>query len=158
MGQLVVGQKAPDFSLPDGNGNVVSLKDFQGKSVVLFFYPKDNTSGCTKEACGFQSDLKAFARKNAVVLGVSTDSQSSHVKFSQKYGLSFPLISDENKTMVHSYGVWKEKSMYGRKYMGTERTTFIINGSGVITHIFPKVKVDGHIEEVLEALASNKRK
>jgi peroxiredoxin Q/BCP len=110
------------------------------------------TSGCTKEACSFQENLSAIKKKGAVVVGVSPDSPSSHQKFAEKYGLSFPLVSDEKKAILKKYGVWKQKSLYGRKYMGVERTTFIINEEGIITHIFPKVKVDGHTEEVLQAL------
>jgi thioredoxin-dependent peroxiredoxin len=153
MATLHVGSKAPDFTLPDGEGKQTSLKDFKGKKVVLYFYPKDLTSGCTKEACSFQENLAAVKKRGAVVVGVSADSPSSHQKFSVKYELSFPLISDEKKELVKAYGVWKEKSMYGRKYMGIERTTFIIDEKGIITHIFPKVKVDGHTEEVLNALS-----
>jgi peroxiredoxin Q/BCP len=154
MAQLKVGQKAPDFKLPTGDGKELSLSDFAGKKVVLFFYPKDMTSGCTKEACSFQENLGAVRKRGAVVIGVSPDSPSSHQQFAAKYDLSFPLVSDEQKTLVKKYGVWKEKSLYGRKYMGVERTTFIIDEQGMITHMFPKVKVDGHTEEVLNALSS----
>ncbi len=153
MAELRVGNKAPDFKLPDGEGKPVSLSDFKGKKVVLYFYPKDDTSGCTKEACSFQENLGVLKKRGAVVLGVSADSPTSHQKFAAKYDLSFPLISDEQKELINKYGVWKEKSMYGRKYMGIERTTFIIGEDGKITHIFPKVKVDGHTEEILNALA-----
>ncbi len=120
--------------------------------MVLYFYPKDNTSGRTKEACSFQENLSGFRKKGAVVIGVSGDSVASHAKFAEKYDLAFALLSDENKDIMKSYGVWKAKSMYGRKYMGIERTTFIIDEQGVITHIFPKVKVEGHTEEILKAL------
>ncbi len=153
MADLKVGKKAPDFKLHDGTGKEVSLSDFKGKKVVLYFYPKDDTSGCTKEACSFQENLSGIKRKGAVLLGVSPDSQASHQKFSSKYGLSFPLISDDKKELAQKYGVWQEKSMYGRKYMGIVRTTFVIDEQGTLTHIFPKVKVDGHTEEVLKALA-----
>lgn len=149
---LKVGDKAPSFALPTGDGKVVDLKDLRGKKVVLYFYPKDDTSGCTKEACSFQDNLASVKRKGAVVLGVSADSVESHVKFASKYQLKFPLLSDERKEMSRAYGVWKEKSMYGRKFLGIERTTFIIDEQGTITHIFPKVKVEGHTKEVLEAL------
>jgi peroxiredoxin Q/BCP len=152
MARLSVGSKAPDFSLPDGNGGTVSLKQLKGKTVVLYFYPKDNTSGCTKEACDFRDSLPVISKKGGVVVGVSTDSVSSHKKFADKFGLPFPLASDEKKELVKKYGVWKEKSMYGRKYMGVERTTFVIDGRGIITHIFPKVKVAGHVEELLGLL------
>lgn len=149
---LKVGDKAPLFTLPTGDGKSVSLKDLRGKKVVLYFYPKDSTSGCTKEACSFQENLSAVKKKGAVLLGVSPDSITSHSKFAAKYNLSFPLLSDENKEVLKSYGVWKEKSMYGRKYMGVERTTFLIDEEGRIEHIFPKVKVEGHTAEVLAVL------
>ena len=149
---LKIGDKAPTFSLPTGDGKTLALKDLKGKKVVLYFYPKDNTSGCTKEACSFQENSSAVKKKKAIVLGVSADSSSSHAKFATKYDLSFPLLSDEKKEVLKAYGVWKEKSMYGRKYMGIERTTFIIDEDGKIAQIFPRVKVDGHTEEVLAAL------
>ena len=152
MPRLSVGAKAPDFSLPDGNGGTVSLKQLKGKTVILYFYPKDNTSGCTKEACDFRDSIPVISKKGGVVVGVSTDSVISHKKFADKFGLPFPLASDEKKELVKKYGVWKEKSMYGRKYMGVERTTFVIDGRGIITHIFPKVKVAGHVEELLGLL------
>ena len=152
MPRLSVGSKAPDFSLPDGNGGTVSLKQFIGKTVILYFYPKDNTSGCTKEACDFRDNIAVISKKGAVVVGVSADSVPSHKKFADKFGLQFPLASDEKKELVKKYGVWKEKSMYGRKYLGIERTTVGIDGRGIITHIFPKVKVAGHVEELLGVL------
>ncbi len=151
-GGLKVGIRAPAFSLPNEKGQVVKLSDLKGKKIVLFFYPKDNTPGCTKEACSFRDGLQAIRKKGAVVLGVSADSVASHQKFSQKFDFNFPLLSDESKAMIQAYGVWKEKSMYGRKYMGIERTTVLIAKNGTISHMFPKVKVDGHYEEVLEAL------
>ena len=151
-GGLKVGNRAPAFSLPNEKGQIVKSSELKGKKVVLFFYPKDNTPGCTKEACSFRDGLQAIRKKGAVVLGVSADSVSSHQKFSQKFDFNFPLLSDESKTMIQAYGVWKEKSMYGRKYMGIERTTVLIAKDGTISHIFPKVKVDGHYEEVLQAL------
>ena len=149
---LKIGDKAPTFSLPTGEGKTLALKDLKGKKVVLYFYPKDNTSGCTKEACSFQENFSALKNKKAIVLGVSADSPSSHEKFATKYNLRFLLLSDEKKEVLKTYGVWKEKSMYGRKYMGIERTTFIIDEDGKIAQIFSKVKVDGHTEEVLAAL------
>jgi len=152
MPRLSVGSKAPEFSLPDGNGGTVSLKLLKGKTVILYFYPKDNTSGCTKEACDFRDNIAVISKKGAVVVGVSADSVPSHKKFADRYGLQFPLASDEKKELVKKYGVWKEKSMYGRKYLGIERTTFVIDGRGIITHIFPKVKVAGHVEELLGVL------
>lgn len=151
--ELAPGMKAPDFSLPTGDGSKFSLSDQKGKKVVLYFYPKDDTSGCTKEACSFRDNYAAVKRKGAVVVGVSTDSVSSHEKFAGKYDLPFTLVSDEKQELVKKYGVWKEKNMYGRKYMGTERTTFVIDENGIITHVFRKVKVDGHTDEVLKAMA-----
>lgn len=153
MKELKAGDAAPAFELPTGDGGKLALADLKGKTVVLYFYPKDNTSGCTKEACAFNDTLAKIKKKGAVVVGVSPDSAASHAKFAGKYDLSFPLVSDESKKMLGAYGVWKEKSMYGRKYMGVERTTFIIDGKGKITHVFRKVKVDGHVDEVLAALA-----
>ncbi len=149
---LKVNDQAPEFSLPSSEGTELSLKDFRGKKVVLYFYPKDDTPGCTKEACSFTENLARVRRKGAVVLGVSADSTESHRKFIDKYSLSFPLLSDESKQMLKKYGVWKKKSFMGRSYMGIERTTFIIDEQGRITHIFPKVKVEGHTEEVLKNL------
>lgn len=149
---LEVGNKAPDFSLLNQDEKKVSLKDFIGQKVVLYFYPKDDTSGCTKEACSFSDDLPKFNKIDAVILGVSPDSVNSHKKFSEKYKLKFDLLADEEKKVIEKYGVWKEKSMYGRKYMGVERTTFIIDEKGKIKKIFNKVKVDGHNKEVLDAL------
>jgi len=151
-GGLKVGSRAPAFSLPNEKGELVKLSGFKGKKIVLFFYPKDDTSGCTKEACSFRDGLQAIRKKGAVVLGVSADTVASHGKFSQKYDLNFPLLSDETKAMIQAYGVWKEKSMYGRKYMGIERTTVLITEDGTIGQVFPKVKVEGHYEEVLAAL------
>lgn len=149
---LKEGSKAPAFTLPNEKGKKVSLKDFEGKKVVLYFYPKDMTSGCTKEACDFRDAHPDFKKIKAVVLGISPDSIDSHKKFAEKYELPFTLLSDENKKVLEKYGVWKEKSMYGRKYMGVERTTIIIDEKGKIQKIFPKVKVKGHVDEVLEEL------
>lgn len=149
---LEEGKKAPEFTLPDGDGNMVSLSDFSGKKVVLYFYPKDNTKGCTQEACDFRDTFPEFGKVNAVVLGMSPDPVKSHKKFSDKYELPFTLLADENKEVLEKYGVWKEKSMYGRKYMGVERTTVIIDETGVVKKIFPKVKVGGHVEEVLKVV------
>lgn len=149
---LNIGEKAPYFELPNQDGEMVKLTDYSGKNLVLYFYPKDDTSGCTKEACSFRDELSIFEGVNAAVVGVSGDSVKSHRKFVDKYSLNFTLLSDESKTMLEAYGVWKEKSMYGRKYMGIERTTFVINPDGVIKQIFNKVKVDGHTEEVKKAL------
>jgi peroxiredoxin Q/BCP len=151
-GGLKSGSRAPAFSLPNEKGQVVKLSELKGKKIVVFFYPKDDTPGCTKEACSFRDGLQAIRKKGAVVLGVSADSVASHQRFSQKFDFNFPLLSDESKAMIQAYGVWKEKSMYGRKYMGIERTTVLIAKDGTISHVFPKVKVEGHYEEVLEAL------
>jgi len=146
------GKKAPAFSLPDQNGNIVSLKNFAGKTVVLYFYPKDNTSGCTKEACSFRNSIGEIEALNAVVIGVSPDSTASHAKFAGKFELPFILLSDTEKTMLQDYGVWQEKSMYGKKYFGVVRTTVIIDPQGKVKKIFPKVKVEGHTDEVIAAL------
>ena len=152
MTEIKIGSKAPSFSLPDQNDNIISLKDFAGKKVVLYFYPKDMTSGCTQEACDFRDSFPKFGNIDAVVIGISKDSVKSHRKFMDKYDLPFTLLSDENSDICEKYGVWQEKSMYGRKYMGIARTTFIIDEKGKIKKVFPKVKVNGHIEEVLNAL------
>ena len=149
---LKFGDKAPEFSLVADNGEKISLKDYRGKKVVLYFYPKDMTSGCTQEACDFRDNIKKIEKKNAVVIGVSPDDTKSHNKFKDKYELPFTLLSDETKTMLNDYGVWQEKSMYGRKYMGVVRTTFIIDENGKIEKIYEKVKVPGHIDEILQQL------
>lgn len=149
---LKAGTKAPSFSLPDQNNNKVSLSDLKGKNVVLYFYPKDDTSGCTMEACQFRDAFPEFNNIDAEVIGVSPDSAESHKKFIKKYGLPFTLLSDEKRSVLEKYDVWKEKSMYGRKYMGVERTTFVIDKEGKIRNIFNKVKVPDHDKQVLEAL------
>jgi len=149
---LKTGDKAPAFTLADDSGKKVSLKDFKGKKVVLYFYPKDLTPGCTVEACDFRDASAALKKKKAVVLGISKDSVSLHGKFRDKHELNFPLLSDEDGKVCEAYGVWQEKSMYGKKYMGIARTTFIIGTTGKIEKIFEKVKVKGHTEEVLGAL------
>ncbi len=149
---LKVGHKAPNFTLLSQEGKQVHLKDFVGKKIVLYFYPKDNTSGCTKEACAFERAQGSLKKKGSVVIGISADSVASHSKFAKKFGLNFPLLSDEKKEIVHAYGVWKEKSMYGKKYFGIERTTIVIDEKGIIQQSFHKVKVDGHIDEVLAVL------
>src|SRR3989344_6287913 len=146
-------QKAPDFTLPDQNGTKVSLGQFKGKSdVVLYFYPKDDTPGCTIQACGFRDGIKKIEKQNAVVLGVSPDSGASHVKFIQKFKLPFTLLADEEKKVAQAYGVWVEKSMYGKTYMDVARTTFVIGKDGTIRKVFEKVKPEGHTEEVLAVL------
>jgi peroxiredoxin Q/BCP len=149
---LKVGDTAPDFELPAADGKKIRLSDFRGKKVVLYFYPKDDTPGCTKEACSFRDNLALLKRKGTVVLGVSPDSVQSHAKFARKYNLSFPLLSDSSKKVLQAYGVWKKKQMFGLKYMGVERTTFLIDEEGKIAHIFSQVRVDGHTQEVLEKL------
>ena len=149
---LKVGNKAPSFKLKNQDGKTISLSDFKSKPVVLYFYPKDDTSGCTKEACNFRDEFPKFGKMKAEIIGVSSDSVESHKKFAQKYKLPFNLLSDEKKEVLEKYGVWQEKSMYGKKYMGIVRSTFIINGAGKISKIFPKVKVDNHNQEVMEAL------
>lgn len=151
---LEVGDKAPDFSLPDQQGKAVSLKTFRGKQVVLYFYPKDDTPGCTKESCDFRDIESQIVRAGAVIVGVSMDGKDSHQKFIKKYGLPFPLLSDEDASISKSYGVYKEKNMYGRKYWGIERSTFVIDAAGKLKAVFRKVKVDGHADEVLTALKS----
>jgi len=149
---LQEGQAAPDFTVKNDDGETVRLSDYRGRNVILYFYPKDNTPGCTKEACGFR-DLQAdFEKVNSVILGVSPDSVKSHQNFKNKYELPFTLLSDDNKEVVQLYGVWKEKSMYGKKYMGVERTTFVIDKEGKIRKIFPKVKVPQHPEAVLDVV------
>jgi len=149
---MKVGQKAPDFSVVDDSGKTVKLSDLKGKKVVLYFYPKDDTPGCTKEACNFRDGIAEIKKQGAVVLGVSADSVESHKKFKKKFDLNFQLLADTDKKIIEDYDVWKEKSMYGKKYMGIERTTFVIDKDGKISHIFPKVKVAEHYDEVLAAL------
>lgn len=149
---LKPGDKAPDFKLMSDEGKSVSLKDLKGKKIILYFYPKDDTSGCTAEACSFRDNIKLIEKKNAVVIGVSKDDTKSHQKFKKKYDLPFTLLSDENLDILKAYDVWKEKSMYGRKYMGIVRTTYIIDEKGKIKDIFNNVKVDGHTGEILEKL------
>ena len=149
---LKIGDKAPVFSLSDERGETVSLKSLKGTPVVLYFYPKDDTPGCTKEACGFRDSRKAIEKADAVVLGVSMDDAASHAKFIAKYGLPFSLLCDEDGTVSKAYGVYKKKNMYGRTYWGIERSTFIIDGAGRLKAIFRKVKVDGHVAEVRTVL------
>lgn len=146
------GKKAPSFTLESDTGEKVSLKDYLGKTVVLYFYPKDMTSGCTQQACDFRDSAPLLKKKGVVVLGISKDSIKSHEKFKQKYALPFTLLSDPDGKVCEAYGVWKEKSMYGKKYMGIERTTFVISPEGKIEKVYPKVKVKDHVQEVLEAL------
>ncbi len=149
---LEIGAPAPGFSLPATGGETVSLSDLAGKIVVLFMYPRDDTSGCTKEAIGFSEAQDAFGAAGAVVLGLSKDPMASHEKFAQKRGLTVPLLSDENDQTVEAYGAWKEKNMYGRKFMGIERSTFLIDRDGVLRRVWRKVKVPGHVDDVLAAV------
>jgi peroxiredoxin Q/BCP len=145
------GTKAPAFDLPTDGGGKLSLKTLKGKKVVLYFYPKDDTSGCTREAIDFNGLKSEFEKAGAVIVGVSPDSPASHDKFKKKHALDFPLIADEEKAMLEAYGVWVEKSMYGRKYMGVERTTLLIDADGKVARVWSKVKVPGHAQEVLAA-------
>lgn len=149
---LKTGDKAPDFTLVSDEGKNISLKDFRGKKVVLYFYPKDDTEACTQEACDFRDNIKVIEKNDTVVLGVSKDNTRSHVKFKKKYSLPFTLLSDETRDMLDAYGVWKEKSMFGKKYMGIVRTTFLIDEKGIIKNIWEKVTVKGHIEEIISRL------
>ncbi|MDQ2999841.1 MAG: thioredoxin-dependent thiol peroxidase [Fibrobacterota bacterium] len=146
------GSKAPAFKLSDDSGKTVSLSDFKGKKVILFFYPKDNTPGCTSESCDFRDNLNRFVESGAAVLGISADSVESHRKFKEKQGLNFPLLSDPDHKALDAYGVWQEKSLYGRRFMGIVRSTFVVDGNGKIAKVFPKVKVNGHVDEVLASL------
>jgi peroxiredoxin Q/BCP len=152
MSELTVGAKAPAFSAPDQTGKTVSLGDFKGRKVVLYFYPKDDTPGCTTEACSFRDEHTAFKQKGAVVIGVSPDSAKSHTKFIEKFSLPFTLLADEGHKIAEDYGVWVEKSMYGKTYMGVERSTFVIDGQGKLAAIYRKVKPAEHTAEVLAAL------
>ena len=151
---LMPGDKAPEFSLPDQDGKTVTLKSFKGRQVVLYFYPKDDTPGCTKEACGFRDSLESVKQAGGVVLGVSLDDGASHQKFIAKYGLPFSLLSDVDAQVSKIYGVYKQKNMYGKKYWGLERSNFVIDSAGTLKAIFKRVKVDGHLDEVLAALRS----
>ena len=151
-GGPAVGDRAPDFTMPTDGGGSVKLSDLKGKTVVLYFYPKDDTTGCTKEACGFNDTLPNFSKLKAEIIGVSRDSVASHDKFKKKYGLKFRLASDDTGKVSDSYGTWVEKSMYGRKYMGMERATFLIDAKGTIRQVWRKVKVPGHVEDVMAAI------
>ncbi len=149
---LQEGDNAPDFTLPTDGGEAVSLAGLKGKNVIVYFYPKDDTPGCTQEAKDFRDNIDAFAAENAVIIGISKDSVASHDKFKNKHELPFILASDEDVSVCEAYGVWVEKSMYGKKYMGIQRDTFLINADGVIAKIWRKVKVNGHVEDVLAAV------
>ena len=149
---LEPGMKAPEFALPDKDGNTVSLSDFAGKKVVLYFYPKDNTPGCTRQACAFAGAYEEFKKINAVVIGVSKDSSASHQKFAEKHGLPFILLSDPELSAIQAYGVWQEKKLYGKVSMGVVRSTFIIDENGMIEKVMPKVKPDTNTAEILDYL------
>jgi thioredoxin-dependent peroxiredoxin len=152
MAMLEVGKKAPGFTLPDQDGKPVKLSDFKGQAVVLYFYPKDDTPGCTQEACDFRDEYSALKKAGAVVLGVSPDDSKRHGKFAAKFKLPFTLLADTDHSAAEAYGAWAEKSMYGRKYMGIVRSTFLIAPDGSVARVWPKVKVRGHVQEVQEAL------
>ncbi len=152
---LRVGDLAPAFALPSTSGEVIRLEQLRGRRVVVYFYPKDDTPGCTKEACGFHAESAAFARLGVVVVGVSGDSVESHQRFAKKFGLAFPLLSDDGFRVCKAYGVYTKKSLYGRTSWGIERTTVVIDEDGRITAIFPKVRVDGHIQALLNALTAS---
>ena len=151
---LEVGMKAPAFTLPDKDGNLVSLSDFAGKRVVLYFYPRDNTPGCTRQACAFAAAYEAFKALDAVVIGVSKDSTASHQKFAQKHDLPFILLSDPELAAIQAYGVWQEKKNYGKVSMGVVRSTFVIDGAGNIEKVMPKVKPDTNAQEILDYLGA----
>ena len=151
---ITVGAKAPEFNLPSSNGKDISLKSCRGKAVILYFYPKDDTPGCTKEAIAFSELSGKFDKQNALVLGVSKDDVASHMKFIAKHALKVDLLSDSDGAVCEAYGVWVEKNMYGRKYMGIERSTFLIDQKGHLKEIWRKVKVPGHAEQVLEVLSA----
>jgi peroxiredoxin Q/BCP len=148
------GKRAPDFTLMDQNGKTMKLSKLKGSAVVLYFYPKDDTPGCTKEACGFRDAMVARKSGGAVILGVSPDTVVSHAKFTKKFELPFTLLADPDHKVCEAYGVWKEKSLYGRKFMGVERTTFVIDAKGVVQKVFPRVRVDGHVDAVFDFLGS----
>lgn len=150
---LAVGTKAPDFSLLDQDGNTVSLSDFSGKKIVLYFYSRDNTPGCTRQACAFAANFEQFKSRNVVVIGVSKDSVASHLKFAQKYELPFVLLADPELQAIQAYDVWKEKKLYGKVSMGVVRSTYIINEQGIIEKVMPKVKPDTNAAEILQYLA-----
>ncbi|HRS64545.1 MAG TPA: thioredoxin-dependent thiol peroxidase [Spirochaetia bacterium] len=150
---LNIGEKAPEFSLPDSDGNIVTLSQFKGKTVILYFYPKDDTPGCTKEACSFRDNYDRFLEKGAVVIGISKDKPASHAKFRAKYQLPFYLLSDESTDILQAYGAWDKKSLYGKSFFGIIRSTYVIGPDGRIVKFYPKVKPEGHAEEILSLLS-----
>jgi peroxiredoxin Q/BCP len=154
MAQIEEGSKAPDFKLPGGKG----LGDYKGRTVVLYFYPKDDTPGCTQEACDFRDSIAAFQGLDAAIIGISKDDEKKHGKFTEKYSLNFPLLADVDGTICETYGTWVEKSMYGKKYMGIDRATFLIDATGKVQRIWRKVKVPGHVAEVRQAIEEMKKK
>ncbi len=157
MALLEVGTQAPNFKTIDQNGELVTLEQFRGKKVILYFYPKDDTPGCTKEACAFRDNFEKFKEIDVEVLGVSVDDEKKHKKFAEKYNLPFRLLADTEKKIVQDYGVWGEKSLYGKKHMGTNRVTYLIDENGKIEKVFPKVKPETHAEELLQVLSNNKK-
>ena len=152
---LQIGMKAPEFALPDQNGNMIHLSDFAGKKIILYFYPKDNTPGCSRQACAFAASYEGFLSKDVVVIGISKDSVASHLKFAQKYNLPFILLSDTERQAIEAYGVWQEKKLYGKVSMGVVRCTYIIDECGIIEKVMPKVKPDTNAEEILEYLSES---
>ena len=151
---LEIGQSAPDFTLPNEKGNTIQLSDYKGKKIVLFFYPKDDTPGCTKESIGFSEQKSTFEKNNTLLFGISKDSVDSHLSFCQKHNLNVTLLSDPEKTTIENYGVWQEKKNYGKTYMGVVRTTVLINEEGKVQRIWKNVRVNGHVEAVLEEVQS----
>lgn len=156
MAGLQIGDKAPNFTLPTDGNDSITLSGFKGRKVILYFYPKDDTPGCTKEACGFKENMTQLDKINAAVIGISKCSVAKHDKFKAKYNLNFPLASDEDGNVCEIYGTWAEKSMFGKKYMGIERTTFLIDEDGKIEKIWRKVKVNGHVDDVIAAIEKTK--
>jgi len=149
---LDINSKAIDFTLKNKNGEDIKLSDYRGRKVILYFYPKDNTPGCSKEACGFNENLDAFASKNAVIIGVSKDTVASHLKFSSKYNLQFEILADPDLEVLKAYGVWQMKKSYGKEYMGTVRTTYVISEEGIIEKVYKVTRVNNHVEKVLEEI------
>ncbi len=158
MAELNIGDQAPDFTLPTDGNEKITLSALRGQNVIIYFYPKDDTPGCTTESCSFRDALPAFEKLGTAIIGISKDSVAKHDKFKAKYNLNFPLASDENGTVCEEYGTWVEKSMYGKKYMGIDRSTFLIDQNGKIAALWRKVKVPGHVEDVQAAVENMKKK
>lgn len=152
---IEVGQKAPDFNLPDKDGKMHALKEFKGKKVVLYFYPKDNTPGCTKQACAFRDNMNRFNDKNVVIIGISKDSPKSHQKFADQFDLNYLILSDEDLQAIEAYGVWVEKNMYGKKYMGVSRSTFVIDEQGIVEKVYKKASPDKNAGDIIDYLESD---